>query len=484
MKKKFIITALLILAAGVGGYGLHQYLYVEAITDVQILNMPEDGYTLTRYTQEARTPIAAKAGTRNKLADTALRYESSDPVVAEVTDEGVLIGHTPGTAAVRVTAVGNPRVYTEVPVTVVQKAVRMEVSLPEELPVNEYYYLVHRGDSVSFQPKPTPANAQVENVTYESSRPDVAYVTERGEIRAFKGGTTLVSVYWTGPYTPEGQKELLGEFWLNVCRRGDHDSLAHHEIQWYEESCLIAHALGNAGEYKYTNTRDALEESISEGFKIIEVDLAKTSDGEIVCRHNWKKDTFDVSYDGRIPDLATFEREKYYGTLTTLTARGLLEIWSEHPELYFITDVKQDENTDLPEVIEKFVALAREMGQEKLLDRLIVQLYNAEDYDKINAIYSMKHWLFTFYQLPKTTEAEEAAAKYSKEMNFGAFTVPVKWKKTAYFVNLAADNKLDMFVHVVDEPSEIRKYMKKGVYGFYTDYWSPRALEELRESGE
>ena len=45
MKKKFIITALLILAAGVGGYGLHQYLYVEAITDVQILNMPEDGLT-------------------------------------------------------------------------------------------------------------------------------------------------------------------------------------------------------------------------------------------------------------------------------------------------------------------------------------------------------------------------------------------------------------------------------------------------------
>ena len=131
MKKKFIITALLILAAGVGGYGLHQYLYVEAITDVQILNMPEDGYTLTRYTQEARTPIAAKAGTRNKLADTALRYESSDPVVAEVTDEGVLIGHSPGTTAVRVTAVGNPKVYTEVPVTVVQKAVRMEVSLPD-----------------------------------------------------------------------------------------------------------------------------------------------------------------------------------------------------------------------------------------------------------------------------------------------------------------------------------------------------------------
>ena len=107
------------------------------------------------------------------------------------------------------------------------------------------------------------------------------------------------------------------------------------------------------------------------------------------------------------------------------------------------------------------MALAGEMGQEKLLDHLIVQLYNEEDYDKINAINPMKHGLFTFCQLPKTAEAEEAAAKYAKEMNFGAFTVPVKWKKTAYFVNLAADNKLDMFVHVVDEPSEIRKYMKR-----------------------
>ena len=485
MKKKIITTAaLLLLFLAAGGVLLYRYIYIDAITGIRVLNLPEGGYTLNRYTREVRVPVAAKTEVRNGRADRTLLYESSDPAVAEVTAEGVLIGHTPGTVTLRIEAAGNPKVYTEVPVTVVQKAVGMQILPPEELPANEYYYLVHRGDRVSFTAKPVPASAEAEHITYESSRPDVAYVTKSGEIRAFKGGTTLVSVYWTGPYTLEGQKELLGEFWLNVCRRGDHDSLVYHEIQWYEESCLIAHALGNAGEYRYTNTRDALEESISEGFRVIEVDLAKTSDGEVVCRHNWKKDTFDVSYDGRIPDLATFEREKYFGTLTTLTARGLLEIWAEHPELYFITDVKQDENTDLPEIMGKLVELAREMGLEKLLDRLIVQLYNEEDYDKINAIYPMKHWLFTFYQLPKTTEAEEAAAKYSKEMNFGAFTVPVKWKKTGYFVGLAADFKLDLFVHVVDEPGEIRKYMKKGIYGFYTDYWSPQALEEWRENGE
>ena len=484
IKIRIILTAGVLRAAAIAAVLIHHRLYVTAIRDIRIFNIPEEGYRLTRYGEEVKGAIAARVEADNELASRELRYESSDPEIVTVSEEGVLTAGKQGNAVVKVISVGNPSVSRELPVTVIQKAMSMQVALPEELPSNEYYYLIHRGDRVSFRALPEPADARVENLTYTSSRPSVASVSEDGEIRAYKGGTSLISVYWVSPYTPEGQKVLVGEFWVNVCRKTDHDSLTYHELQWYEESCLIAHALGNAGDYKYTNTRDALEESISEGFKVIEVDLAMTSDKEVVCRHNWKKDTFDVSYDGRIPDLATFEKEKYFGTLTTLTARGLLEIWAEHPELYFITDVKQDENTDLPEVIEHFVALAREMGQEKLLERLIVQLYNAEDYDKINAIYPMKHWLFTFYQLPKTDEAEEAAAKYSKEMNFGAFTVPVKWKRTGYFTGLAEDYKMNLFVHVVDEPAELRKYMKRGIYGFYTDYWSPKKLQEMRENGE
>ena len=91
----------------------------------------------------------------------------------------------------------------------------------------------------------------------------------------------------------------------------------------------------------------------------MEVDLGMTADEEIVCRHTWYSDDFDVSYDGSIPDLVSFEQEKYHGVLTTLSARGLLEIWSSHPELYFMLDVKQDENTNFLEVLEKFTTLAK-----------------------------------------------------------------------------------------------------------------------------
>lgn len=471
----FVMTLALLLPAA--AIVILLSLYVFSIRGVTLTEIPEEGVTLTRYTEDVEETVSARAERSNDLASEKVSYKSSDPEVAEVSKEGTITGKNPGIAVITVRAKGNPFVKTSFPVTVVQKALSMQVAFPEEIPSNEYYHLLHTGDTVSFEALPDPLNALVENITYESSNPDVVTITEDGVIEAHKGGISEITVSWVGPYTEEGQQEILGDFLVNVCRSTTHDKLADHELQWYEESCLVAHALGNAGEYTYTNTLDALEESISEGFRNLEVDLSLTSDGEVVCRHTWYSDDFDVSYNGKVPDLATFEKEKYFGTLTPLTGRKLLEVWSEHPELYFITDVKQDEVTDLYEVMEKFVSLAKEMGKEELLDHLIVQLYNISDYDKINAIYPIKHWIFTTYQLPETPGAEVEAAEYSDEMNFGAFTVPAWCMTNDYFIDLANANHLALFVHVLDTRDQVYKAANRGMYGFYTDYISPNDPE-------
>jgi glycerophosphoryl diester phosphodiesterase len=358
-------------------------------------------------------------------------------------------------------------------VQVVQKALGMQIAMPEELPSNEYYYLLHTGDEVSFVPLPDPLNGLVENLSFESSNPDVVTVTEDGAILAHKGGVAAIDVSWVGPYTEDGMTENLGRFWVNVCRKTDHDRLEDHELQWYEESCLVAHALGNAGEYIYTNTRDALEQSIEEGYLTLEVDLSLTSDGEVVCRHTWYSDDFEVSYDGTVPDLETFRKEKYFGTLSTLTGRELLEIWQEHPQLYFMLDVKQDENTNFLEVLTKFKALAEEMGCEELLEHMIVQLYAIEDYDKINEIYPVKHWLFTTYQLPDTPGAEIEAAAFAAEKDFGVLTVPAWCMSSDYFIELADEYGLDLFVHTVNTDSDIQRSSKRGIYGYYSDFLVP-----------
>lgn len=451
------------------------YLFVFSLRTVEIQNETgEDGRrTFVRYEEDIREQLQVEVVADNGLASRKLIYTSDQPDLVEVSDEGLLTVKNPGNAVITVQTKYNPRVKAEYPVTVIQKAVGMEIVMPSELPSNEYYTLLHTGDRPTMEPKPYPSNAQVENLIFESENPEIVTVTEDGILETHKTGITVIHVSWVGPYTEEGKAEHLGSFLVNVCREKTHDTLAEHEVKWYEKSCLIAHALGNAGEYIYTNTKDALEESLAEGYQVLEVDLGLTSDKEVVCRHTWYSDDFEVSYDGSVPDLATFEREKYFGTLTPLTGKELLEIWAEHPELYFVTDVKQDENTTLPEVMERLVKLAKETGHENLLDHLVVQVYDRKEYYEVNEIYPIKNWLFTIYQLPDDPGAEVEAAAFASEKGFGVLTVPVSCLGSDYFMELAEEYGLNLFVHTVDDPEAIWRVASRGVYGYYSDFLIP-----------
>ena len=455
------------------------YLFVFSIRAIEIGNVVgEDGrYTFVRYEEDLKEQIQAELVADNDIASRKLVYSSDQPEVVEVSEDGLLTVRNPGEAMITIQAKFNPWVKAEFPIVVIQKAVRMEIAMPSDLPSNEYYTLLHTGDRPVMEPKPYPANALVENLTYASENPEIVTITEDGILEVHKTGIAVIRVFWEGPYTEEGKQEFLGEFLVNVCRETDHNILAEHELQWYEESCMIAHALGNAGEYTYTNTKEALEESIAEGYRVLEVDLGLTADKEVVCRHTWYSDDFDVSYDGTVPDLKTFESEKYFGMLTPLSGKGLLEIWAEHPELYFVTDVKQDENTNLMEVMEELVSLAEETGHEDLLEHLIVQIYNIEEYEKVSRIYPVKHWIFTIYQLPDNPGAEVEAAVFAGEKNFGVLTVPMGCLGSNYFMDLAEENGLNLFIHTVNDISNIWQVSPRGVYGYYSDFLIPNEPE-------
>ncbi len=52
---------------------------------------------------------------------------------------------------------------------------------------------------------------------------------------------------------------------------------------------LIAHAGGGINGLKYTNSLEAMEQSIEHGFKMIELDLLISSDRRIVAVHDWNR---------------------------------------------------------------------------------------------------------------------------------------------------------------------------------------------------
>ena len=136
----------LIILVPVAAILLFCSIFVFSIRSVTLSGVPEEGYTLVRYTDHVEETLSAKVERSNSLASSKISWKSSDPEVAEVSEDGVVTGKNPGTVVITAKAKGNPFAKAQVKVTVIQKALSMQIAFPEEIPSNEYYHLLHKAD--------------------------------------------------------------------------------------------------------------------------------------------------------------------------------------------------------------------------------------------------------------------------------------------------------------------------------------------------
>ncbi len=101
---------------------------------------------------------------------------------------------------------------------------------------------------------------------------------------------------------------------------------------------FIAHAGGIIEGKTYTNSLEALNASYKKGFRLFELDIIKTSDGEFVAAHDWENWQKRTGYMGKTPvDLATFKKHKFDG-FTTLGMDDINKWFSDHPDAILVTD--------------------------------------------------------------------------------------------------------------------------------------------------
>ena len=106
---------------------------------------------------------------------------------------------------------------------------------------------------------------------------------------------------------------------------------------------IIAHAGGTIDGHTYTNSKEALLKSISEGFQYIELDLYGTTDGPIVCLHELENFHEMTGLNIYKFDSKTFKSVNFYNMYTPLTLKEAIEIWETHPFI-FVTDKISDPN--------------------------------------------------------------------------------------------------------------------------------------------
>ena len=236
--------------------------------------------------------------------------------------------------------------------------------------------------------------------------------------------------------------------------------------EWFLDHPLIYHAGGQINGHTYTNSAEAVQKTLSEGNCFIEIDFAYTSDSQLVCVHGWD----DVYPEEYRPTLEEFLAVKIQGKYTPMTAQDLIGIMKQNPQMYLITDTKED---DLVAVIRDLAEIAE--LDPAVLDRFIIQVYFGSEKESILEIYPFQdsQFLLTTYKLGQwPLQLGDICSKYN--INVIAFA---HWSLSDADCALLREHGYTLYEFTVNRADHAKIALERGISGFYTDCLSAADVE-------
>jgi len=236
----------------------------------------------------------------------------------------------------------------------------------------------------------------------------------------------------------------------------------HKNLKNYNFSTsFIAHAGGGIDGKAYTNSLEALNNSINNSYRLIELDLLVTDDDRIVAQHDFRilegicKKSFFYDKEKKNRKKILFNEisncnKIFNDRYTLLKEDQIIEIFENNKNLILITD-KID---DFKLINKKF----------KFQDRLIVEVFTIKDYlrAKFNGI---KNPMFLF------TDGRRNIL-YSIFFNIKLISISTaNTKKYENFLKYLFRNKVSIFSFSSNSLEFNQKYIGKNITGVYTDFW-------------
>lgn len=253
-------------------------------------------------------------------------------------------------------------------------------------------------------------------------------------------------------------------------------SLYWNSQPYYQKYHHIAHALGGIDKVEYTNSLEALNLSYERGIRLMEVDFLYTNDGNLVCRHNWDEEFEDDFSKENIPDHKTFMESKINGVYTTLDIESIIRFAMEHPDVYFVTDIKSYK-FDICEAVELITNTAEELGFSELDKQFIIQVYTYEDYEKISERFDFQNFIFSLYRMKDELKnyGINGILDFCMKNDIKVVTLPKKYA-TREICGQLKSNGIKIFVYTIDSRKTWLKLKLTGVDGIYTNYIYPMKI--------
>jgi len=235
---------------------------------------------------------------------------------------------------------------------------------------------------------------------------------------------------------------------------------------------LIAHAGGVGKNRTYTNSLEALDNSVARGYTAVEIDLSWTSDDHLVLMHDWNREfvkLFNRS-PGRL-SLAEFRSTPSAHGLTHLSLEDLEDWLVEHRDVLIVTDIKERNIDGLRVIAEKY---------PEQLHRIVPQIYRPESYLEVRKL-GYNQVIISLY---RTNLPDHRVIDFANANPLFGVTMPLRRAIEGTLPAELAANGVRVFVHTVNDYPTRDWLRTQGVYGVYTDWLLPSDQEFLRPLAE
>ena len=283
-------------------------------------------------------------------------------------------------------------------------------------------------------------------------------------LAAGKGYGFIKSATLDGPvtYNPNDLRRLTGLPPRYRSRRATHAAEGSEQAAF--RPYRVAHAGGGIDRKTYTDSHEALDYNIKNGFSYFELDFSFTQDGHLVCLHDWQhsfEKTFGFTVE-EVPTLARFtslvESNAGYKNCTLDT---LAEWMNNNPSAYIVTDVKENNLKALRVMRERLPNFQK---------RVIPQIYNPANFKEVKEM-GYEQIIWTLYRFPGSNEQVfdwvdtfRGAVAVTMPLNRGVSNLPKALGKIA----------IPTYVHTINAPEKMTQLFDDfKVTEIYTDYLRP-----------
>ena len=213
-------------------------------------------------------------------------------------------------------------------------------------------------------------------------------------------------------------------------------------------------------DFTCSNSAEGLAQCAEAGAPVIELDFSFTSDGRLVCIHDW----YHMYAEEIENDVALthdeFKNVKIYRQYTPLDIEDVVEYMREHDYVYIVTDIKDDNIAGLTAIAELC---------PELRDRFIAQIYSADEYDKVREL-GFDSIIYTLYRLTWNEKTDTAAlAEFAKSHPLVGYTFAAELCDKEGYVDGMKKAGVPLFIHTIDGAEEQQKYFDMGIDGIYTN---------------